>query len=270
MILVSCRKNFDSDRAFSPEIEIRDYPSLANRNQFTNLTPGDLAERVRGKHVLVLIHGYRSPMNNVAAAYKVIADGLSAASLAGEPNYGEIIGFAWPSFRARLSFFAAIPYASDSSEYLYDLGRILSTAAKTIDIQTHSLGARVALQALSAQSDLWVDNLILTAPAVDNESLEPDQEFHEAIDECGRCFVLHSKDDSVLKTYTLARFDRALGKNGPENPKVILEKCPSVYVVDCAAVVKSDHSGYRKTPAYYEWWKGVLSNNPLPRFSKLE
>jgi len=76
MILVSCRKEFTSDHLFADEIEIRDYPNLANLNQFTELTQGELVERVRGKHVLVLVHGYRTPMKNVAAAYKVLEEGL--------------------------------------------------------------------------------------------------------------------------------------------------------------------------------------------------
>lgn len=270
MILVSCRKDFTSDHLFADEIEIRDYPNLANLNQFTELTQGELVERVRGKHVLVLVHGYRTPIKNVAAAYKVLEEGLQKEGLIGEPNYTEVIGFAWPSWRLRISFFAAVPAANGSSEYFYDLGKLIASSAKTLDVQTHSLGARVVLQALSAQTDLWVDNLILTAPAVDNESIEPAQEFNEAIDECGRCFVLHSKDDSVLKAYLFAQLDRALGKNGPEHPTIVLDQCLNVYVLDCHRVVKGDHSGYRKTPLYYEWWKRVLSNEPMPRFSALE
>lgn len=145
----------------------------------------------------------------------------------------------------------------------------LRRSARSIDVQTHSLGARVALQAIASTSDLWVDNLMLTAPAVDDEDLEPAEEFNEALDSCGRVFVYHSKDDSALKAYLIGSVDRALGGKGPQHPKVVQDKCPNVHVVDCVAVVKRDHSGYRKSPKYFEHWARVLNQEPLPRFSTL-
>jgi esterase/lipase superfamily enzyme len=258
MILVSCRKNFDSDRAFS------------NANQVEGMTDAALASQVKDKHVVILIHGYRSPLSGIRAAYKTIEEKLAAEGLLSGTNYGEVIGFAWPSFRARISFPAAVPYANIASEYLYDLMKLLSQA-KTIDLQTHSLGARVALQGLAGQSDVKSDNLILTAPAVDNECLQPNQEFNEALSRTKRCYVLHSKKDAVLRFYTLLSLDRALGKNGPQHPDVIRDKCPNVYTVDCQRVTKSDHSGYRKTPVYYQFWKKVLeAPNSIPRVSAWE
>lgn len=259
MILVSCRKDFNSDRIFAPA------------NQVEGMTDSQLADRVRGKHVLILIHGYRTPMKNVRAAYLAIEDGLRAEGLLSPSNYGEVLGFAWPSYRLRISFPAAIPHANTASEYFYDLMRLLTGAARTIDVQTHSLGARVALQGLAAQGEVKSDNLILTAPAVDNECLEPAREFNEVLGRTRRCYVLHSKRDSVLRMYALAKADRALGKNGPQRPKVIEQQCPNVYVVDCHRVVKKDHSGYRKTPLYYDFWKQVLETpSAIRRFSVWE
>lgn len=259
MILVSCRKDFNSDRQFAPA------------NQVEGMTDAQLADRVRGKHVLILIHGYRTPIHNVRAAYLAIEDGLRAQGLISPTNYGEVVDFAWPSYRLRVSFPAAIPHANAASEYFYDLMQLLTGTARTIDVQTHSLGARVALQGLAAQSEVKTDNLILTAPAVDNECLDPQQEFNEVLARTRRCYVLHSKQDSVLRMYTLAKADRALGKNGPQRPKVIEQKCPNVFVVDCHRIVKKDHSGYRKVAHYYDFWKQVLeSPSTIRRFSVWE
>lgn len=259
MILVSCRKNFTSDRFF------------ASANQVEGMTESDLVNHLRGKHVLILIHGYRTPMHNVRAAYLAIEDGLRAEGLISASNYSEVVGFAWPSYRLRVSFPAAIPHANTASEYFFDLMRLLTGAARTIDVQTHSLGARVALSGLCAQSEVKTDNLILTAPAVDNECLEPAQEFNEVLGRTRRCYVLHSRRDAVLRLYTVAKADRALGKNGPQHPRVIEQQCPNVYVVDCHRVVKTDHSGYRKTPLYYDFWKQVLeSPSTIRRFSVWE
>lgn len=147
--------------------------------------------------------------------------------------------------------------------------KILNSHAHTVDVQTHSLGARVALQAMAFEHEIFVDNLLLTAPAVDNESLEPDKEFNDALRSCRRCLVYHSEKDPVLKVaYRIGALDRALGYKGPEHPRVIEAECPDVFVVDCGAVVKS-HGGYRQSGEVYDHWTRVLSDQALPRFEKL-
>jgi hypothetical protein len=42
-----------------------------------------------------------------------------------------------------------------------------------VDVQTHGRGACIALQAMAFEHEVWVDNALLTAPAVDNESPNP-------------------------------------------------------------------------------------------------
>jgi esterase/lipase superfamily enzyme len=269
VILVSCRREFTSNHRFSDENQFRDYPNLSDLTRFQPLDAAAVAERLRGKHVGVLVHGFKNPISAVASSYKSIEDAMRKAGMLSEPFYSELVGFAWPGAVTALGFFAAIPFANNSSEYFFDLLKLLGTSAKTTDVQTHSLGARVALQAASAQDEVFVDNLMLTAPAVDNESLEPGQEFNGALDACNRCFVYHSKDDSVLKVYTVAALDRALGRKGPEHPDIIKNKCKNVYTIDCVKVVKKDHGGYRKTPVYFRHWKRVLSGEPLPRVDAL-
>jgi esterase/lipase superfamily enzyme len=245
MIIVSCRKNFDSDRVF------------ADANKVEGMTDAALAAQVKGKHVVVLVHGYRSSLAGVRSAYGAVEKGLASEGLISASNYGEVVGFAWPSFRTRISFPAAVGYANSASEYLYDLLKLLSQA-KSIDVQTHSLGARVALQALTAQAEVKLDNLLMTAPAVDDECLEPRQEFNEPLSRMKRCYVLHSKKDSALLAYPIMKFDLALGARGPQHPDIIKADCPNVYAVDCVKVVRDDHGGYRKTPVYYKFWKDVL------------
>jgi len=275
MILVSCRKDFSSDRLFNDQNVIRDYPNPANLGNFIELDEATLLTRADGRHVLVLVHGYRSPLKNVVSSYHDLARNLAQRDLLAEgpdgstSQYGLVVGFAWPGFKTRLvGFFAARPWASRSGGYLRALIQTLRRAARTVDIQTHSLGARVALQAVSTDNTLWVDNLMMAAPAVDDECLQPSEEFNEILDSCNRVFVYHSKHDPVLKTYMLASIDRALGAKGPENKRVTLEKCLNVYVVDCQAHVKA-HGDYRKKPAYYGHWSRVMNQQQLDRYATL-
>jgi hypothetical protein len=123
---------------------------------------------------------------------------------------------------------------------------------------------------MAFEHEVWLDNVLLTAPAVDNESLEPKKEFNESLASCRRCLVYHSLKDPVLKiAYRIGALDRALGYKGPEHPEVIEEQCPDVFVVDCSAIVTS-HGGYRQSGEVYDQWARVLSDEPLPRFEKLK
>lgn len=273
MIYVSCRRDFTSDHRFSEQNVVREYHGTI-AGSFEELTSDELAARAEGQHVVILVHGYRNPIKTVDTAYRQVAKMLVERGLLTGPDrglqeqYGLAIGFAWPGFRTRvLGFVAARPSASRAGGYLRDLLDVLRRTARTIDVQTHSLGARVALQALSTQDTLWVDNLMMTAPAVDNECLEPNQEFHEALDSCARLFVYHSRNDDVLKAYSVIAADRALGAKGPQHKQVILDECPNVYVVDRAVVKR--HSDYRREERYFDHWEHVLNHEPLERYGSL-
>ncbi|MBY0372920.1 MAG: alpha/beta hydrolase [Bryobacteraceae bacterium] len=269
MILISCRRDFVSDRLFASDNQVRNYPNLKNVDLFSDLDLDNVMAQAASKHVLVLVHGFRSPLKNVAASYDTVLTKLIDSGLRAHPHYDLVLGYTWPGFTTRLGFFPAVPYAGRAAGFFREFLNRLCRSALTVDVQTHSLGARVALQALSATEDVFIDNLLLSAPAVDNESLEPQQEFHEALDNCRRCLVYHSSKDKVLKLgFTFASLDRALGLKGPQNPAVIEAQCPSVFVVDCSAVVP-DHGGYRRAAAYYSHWARVLADESLPRFEKL-
>ena len=270
MILISCRKNFSNSRGFSDKNVIRNYPLLPKLDSFEELDELNLAEQMQGKHVLILVHGFRNPLKNVGSSYQSLLKGLIDSKLMGETGYGLVLGFTWPGFETPVGFFPAIPFANRSAGYLRSLLELASHNAKTVDLETHSLGARVGLQALAGGTDGFVDNLMLTAPAVDDESLEPGREFHGALENCRRCLVYHSDKDNTLKIgYRLGGVDRALGLKGPQHPDIIKAKCPDVFVVNCKKVVAS-HGGYRTAGAYYEQWARVLDGTPLDQFETLE
>ena len=276
MILISCRKDFTNSRGFSPKNEIRNYPFMSKLDTFDTIDEMNLADQMRGKHILILIHGFRNPLTNVASSYQRVLKGLIDSGLmndpaiGGGPGYDLVLGFTWPGFETPIGFFPAVPFANRSAGYFRSLLELASRNAKTVDVQTHSLGARVALQALAGGTEGFVDNLLLTAPAVDDESLEPRQEFNGALLGCRRCLVYHSDKDNTLKIgYRLGDLDRALGLKGPQHPDIIKAQCPSVIVVNCKKVVSS-HGGYRTAGAYYEHWSRVLNDTPLAQFETLE
>jgi esterase/lipase superfamily enzyme len=269
MILASCRRHFDSNQLFE-DLQFRRYANLADTTKFVEVSAGELADEFADKHVVAFVHGFRNPIKNVADAYKKLETELINRGLIGPGNYDAAIGFLWPGFQTELGFFPAVPWANRSASYFREFVKLLNGSAHTVDVQTHSLGARVALQAMAFEHEVWVDNLMLTAAAVDNESLEPKKEFNASLASCRRCLVYHSSSDKVLKiAYRIGALDKALGYNGPENPTIIRDKCPEVFVVDCSEMVKS-HGGYRAAGEVYDHWARVLSEGTLPRFENLK
>lgn len=270
MIIASCRKYFDSNRFLAADLRYRDVSAAADA---PDLTLAGLRIQARNRHVCILVHGYGNPLPDVVAAYAELHAGMKAAGVVGPANYGLVVGFTWPGWRGP-AFPIARAAANKAGRHLRRLVERLRPAALSIDVQTHSLGARVALAALTPPGGIFVDNLLLAAPAVDRTLLESGREFHAALDACNRCFVYHSRRDAVLrKFYPLGDaadgIVHALGLNGPRRPAAAFRQHPNLYVVDCTACVP-DHGAYRQAAPWHAHWARVLSGAPLPRAEALK
>jgi esterase/lipase superfamily enzyme len=275
MYVISCRRGFDSDQFLGAENRYRNYRNPTDHTAFDEMTLTDLLNRAKNKHVCLLIHGFRNEMSGVMSAYWEIVQRMSSTGVVATPGgYGLVIGFTWPGMATPAGYFAAQVTAKRAAPFLLEIVNHLRGVAHSVDVQTHSLGTRVALVAMKDPRKVFIDNLILSAPAVDNHLFEPNQDFFPAMESCNRCIVYHSKQDSVLGGfYPLADVSdgvhKALGRGGPRSKTITLAKTPNVYVVDCTARVKKDHSGYRKTDAYFKHWKTLLSGGPLSRYDEL-
>ena len=269
MIIASCRKYFDSNKFLSADLQYRDYSASSGPR---DLALPDLQAKARDRHVCILVHGYSNPLPGVIDAYTALQTSMKTFGIIGPANYGLVVGFTWPGWRGPQFPFARRS-ANNAGRYLLQLISALRSDAHSLDIQTHSLGARVALGALRNPKKAFVDNLLLSAPAVDNTSFQPGREFHNSLDACNRCFVYHSDQDDVLRRWFPAgdfinSACPALGLNGPRRSATALKQHPNLYVINCSACV-SEHSAYRRATPYYAHWAQVLSGAPLPRTETL-
>src|SRR5687768_16239107 len=98
MILISSRENFSDSHGFSGQNAIRNYPFLPRLDVLEELDEMNLAEQMQGKHVLILIHGFRNTLRNVGGAYQNLLKGLIDFQLMGDTGYGLVLGFTWPGF----------------------------------------------------------------------------------------------------------------------------------------------------------------------------
>jgi len=276
MILASVRKDFTSTLRLADTVAFREIkePKLA---PFTALTDAELALRVAGRKWLVLVHGYRVEAARAVKAYWKVGEQLRAVGMlgAGGAGYDEIIGFLWPGGWAAIDFFLAVFRANRSAKRFEKFVISLLEARATVDIQTHSLGARVALEGLDDRWEKFIElgrvrGLHLTAPAVDDETIEQGDDYDEACRACGTVYVFHSKRDSVLKrAYRIGdapEFDVALGYHGPQHPERIT---PNTKVIDCQDVV-AEHGGYRDADGYFAYWKQELEGSASPQFVRLK
>ena len=296
MLYVSCRKDRYDDYEFTSRREHlcfeHDYDTNANAeetdaedndpprdNEIKTVPYREVLQRAKNVHVVVLVHGYRNPFWNVARAYREVEQALVKRDLlkeSGGVGYQLLIGYLWPGRRRRLSFPFAVGAANRAAarHFQFFLEDLCKTA-KSVDLQTHSLGARVALGAMEAADEVvTIDNVMLTAAAVDNESLERNKEFYEATKHCRLVFNYHSKHDSVVKIAyrfgDLMDFDKALGCDGTQDRARLAAHTPNAVIVDCADYI-CGHGDYRRTKEYFDHWERILRERAVfPQFGYLE
>lgn len=186
----------------------------------------------------LLIHGYNNDDNAAITSYVTLEKNLDRLCT----------GLLWPGCKEFLEYPLAVQNAKLSGWRLKDLLSALSESDRqNLTIQTHSLGARVALEALN--HEITINRLILSAPAVNFDAFRV--EFSQVLKNVKRIDIAISSNDLVLrKDYYFGSFGGvAMGCIGPE----VSSLTPNVFVHDFSSLV-STHSGYRDLPEYYQMW----------------
>jgi esterase/lipase superfamily enzyme len=219
------------------------------------------------KKVLLLTHGYNNEFEAVVRAYDII-DKKRRTQL--KDQYDAVVGYTWPGGNNPLDWYVPKQRAGlVGSRFAANL-KLFKNAGTTIDLMTHSLGARVALVALGITPKNSVRNHFLVASAVDNESIEKGEAYYRGTKQVTTSAVFHSKRDPVLRyVYRAAEWDRALGSTGPEDPSDIINFSPNVKVFNCRRIV-GGHGGYKRTDRVYAAMDAVITSpNQVPQFSRL-
>ena len=241
MLLYSCRRDFSSNYRFG----------------LPQLRDGSLPEN---KRVLILVHGYRNNETAAAKAYITVEEKLRQYQF----PYDEVIGFLWPGSGISLGFLAAVGRANKAAQYLADLVRQLQERGCEVSVQTHSLGARVALQAIK-QYGVKLKDLILLAPAVDANVFSPKGEFKITVNNITECFIIgYSSQDDVLKdAYWTAevisnlfsgKAQKALGLYGPSGKYPVAQ----LKLINGSVFIIS-HSSWKSEEKGYQAWKELVA-----------
>ncbi len=272
MPIVSCRGDFWSATAFAPADEIRHLDLTSG--QGPRMGTAEFLASVADQRIAILVHGYNSDQHDVLAAYRTIAERMRLFGFIGgsDPFYEGLVGFAWPGGASGLSFPIARRRATRAAARFNLLLRDLATHHVAVDLNTHSLGAHVAFEALRIPGTR-VRAAWNFASAVDDESIELGERYHAATQQCERMYVFHSARDLVLRWWYRAGdvidFDTALGCSGPEDPRVIMDHSPNVRVVNCKDVVDS-HGGYRESGHVWSFISRELIQPTADQFTRLQ
>ncbi len=208
-IYVSDRYSFTDPDALSFSTIKREKPY-----NFQTVDHDRWVEATQGKNIAVLIHGYNNEFGDAMNYCSRIME--KAAHL-----YDTFICYFWPGGNHRVEYLSArYRVVNYLPSRLVSLIKDLSQHGRNVDILAHSMGCRLALEALTEPSNIAVRNVFLFAPAVDDEELEYNEEYGTAPSKCSKMFVFYSDDDRVLRFgFPLVDYDTALGRFGSEDPE---------------------------------------------------
>lgn len=207
-----------------------------------DLTPTQAAARLAGKRVCLFGHGYNvSEPDDAYARLALHVGGL----------YDELVFLKWPASKWTAAFWLALLRAPKAGRLLAESLAGINVAA--LDIEAHSLGCRVALEALL--NGLRCRNLILAGAAVANEALGLWERFGWCVANAQRVLVAYSEHDEVLaQAGRLGLFNNPLGLTGPEKSCRML---PHVLALDCSMTVMK-HSAYKSDRTFLDWWRSMI------------
>lgn len=233
MLRLSLRKDDSTWRFGAPQWGVVDGDDL---------TATQAAAMLAGKRICVLVHGYN--VGDPARAYYCLREKVGVL-------YDEMVCVYWPGSAISLGFWFARIRASKAGRLLAEALAPLECAA--IDIEGHSMGCHVTLEALA--SGLTVRNCILAAAAVDNESIQRGQKYEAAVQRAQRVLVAYSHRDAVLAgAYRLGCLDGALGWHGPQEQAECLA---NTICLDCSMTADS-HSAYKSDKTFLDWWRSIV------------
>lgn len=264
MYIISSRRDFYNPDELMPsghtikEIDLSDDSDARSFSDVDEFLP-TIAQR----RVLMLVHGYNNEQDEIYDAYSIIEDKIRTHL---NSEYDDIVGYVWPGGDAKLDWWQAKRSANGVARRFRRLVNRLSGSAESLDLMSHSLGARVILKAMKqAQSNNGkapIRNYYCTAASVDDEVFEPREEFHRMNDRFAQIHIFHSRRDRVLKlAYGIAEGDVALGLSGPEDRSYIQNSTNNVFVINCKKKIRK-HGHYKHSDDVYSYIARAFAKRP--------
>lgn len=161
---------------------------------------------LRHRHVHVWVHGFRQRFFRVIAVASHLVHQLASHS-GQESSAPSVVAFLWPCHARKAAYGLARADAMRAAPHLRTTLQALTAAGCHVTVIAHSMGSRVALQALTEVASGAREEglpplcaeLILLGAAVDAGCLTARAEFDRTLVRAAQVHVLFSANDEVLK-----------------------------------------------------------------------
>ncbi len=231
---------------------------------------------LKGKRVLVLIHGLKNPRDNLLSSYRAAQSNVSQLSSTfnesylnrvkrfvndylgfWEPDhkapYDAVIGISWPSFDHETYYYKAKENAKAVAPKVAAHLHEVASLAEEVDVIAHSMGNLVLFEALAGKrkGSIPLNHIFSIAAAVPKNSLNTEGRYGSVASQCKKLFVLYSNNDEALAwPYYLAEGGKvALGLVGANHAFSMLSNVTSV---NCTQIVNK-HSDYFPNHKFYQF-----------------
>jgi len=233
-------------------------------------------EALKGKRILVLIHGLKNPRDKLLSSYRAAQSNVSQLSstfdesylnrikrfvngylVFWEPDhktpYDAVIGISWPSFDHETYYYKAKENAKAVAPKVARHLHEVASLADEVDVIAHSMGNLVLFEALTEKKEtsISLNHIYSIAAAVPKNSLNSEERYGNVANQCQKLFVLYSKNDEALAwPYYLAEAGKiALGLEGANHKSSLLSNVTSV---NCTQIINS-HSDYFPNYKFYQF-----------------
>lgn len=227
----------------------------------------DLFEQVKGMNVLLLVHGFNNPIDDVLAEYVAL---LRQCKRYFEEAYDYIIGYLWPGGDSRIDYFLAKQHTERAGIRLRRWLHAFSEAGCTVDIMGHSMAALVGYHALKTQKAISIRNVFSFGAAISRDRLNEEKNLYKLVDKVSNLYVFHTRNDGILKyAFRMVEWRDALGFSGPSNRDYLFQRIAKMTVIDCSEVI-DDHTGYKQSDELFRFISQILDGRKFRQFVRLK
>ncbi|MCK5784946.1 MAG: alpha/beta hydrolase [Candidatus Sabulitectum sp.] len=227
--IVSSRKRFYKAGEISKDDRVK-LVNLVDPRRSANkaILMDKFTEEIKGKHVVILVHGYNNTFEKICDAYLRVSSQL----ITNKVPHDTVVGYIWPGGTKKLNYWPAKRRAGQLSKRLGKLLTSISSSASQVDIIAHSLGCFITLNAMKTIT-APVRNIYLMAAAVGNYTLTKGMPYANAASKADTTFIFKSKDDDILKySFPFGEGgDNALGSTGPVPADKVVD---NALIIDCS------------------------------------
>lgn len=258
MLIISSRANVHANHAFAEADRVLPVdPTVPHdtRSASRSLSKLEVARRVGGQHILVLVHGYNHTLHDATTLYATVRETTRQRF---PDAYDHVVGYTWPCGASRLTYFCAKSRVGEAGSRLRRWLEWLWAAGCTIDIACHSLGARVASAALKDTTAFRARNVFMLAAAAGRAAL---RNLHASAEQV---YVFHTRDDAVLgRWYRLFEGEEPLGYAGLGSAGWGGHAWSNVTAVDFTTAVNG-HYDYLVSTAFIDYLTETLRATRSP------